>query len=200
MGIWRRFQVRRARAQHRRRLKFELPTGVTVGRHTYGYDARTFATFTEGAEIQIGAFCSIGPGVRVLGGGEHVTERVTTFPLNTLLWDPEGRDRHDARDVRATVIGNDVWIGSGAIVVGGVTVGDGVVIGAGAVVAKDVPPYAIVVGNPAQVHRYRFEDEARARLLELCWWDWPDDVLLARKEWFLGGVDTFLRESERAQQ
>jgi carbonic anhydrase/acetyltransferase-like protein (isoleucine patch superfamily) len=103
----------------------------------------------------------------------------------------------DAVDTGPTVIGNDVFIGVGAIVLGGVTVGDGAVIGAGAVVSKPVPPYAVVLGNPAQVARYRFESEIRERLLALRWWDWSDDQIRAMKKWFMSDIESFLEEAER---
>jgi chloramphenicol O-acetyltransferase type B len=77
------------------------------------------------------------------------------------------------------VIGNDVWIGSEAIVMPGVTVGDGAVIGTRAVVTRDVEPYAIVGGNPAKTIRSRFEDRDTALLLQMKWWDWTDDRLQA---------------------
>jgi carbonic anhydrase/acetyltransferase-like protein (isoleucine patch superfamily) len=77
-------------------------------------------------------------------------------------------------DVR---IGNDVWLGSDAMIMSGVTIGDGAVVGAGAVVTKDVPPYGVVVGNPARVARMRFSDDAVSRLLALRWWDWPDEKI-----------------------
>ena len=70
-------------------------------------------------------------------------------------------------------VGNDVWIGNNVIVMPGVTIGNGAVIGAGAVVTKDVPPYAIVGGNPAKVIKYRFTEKQIEKLLEIKWWNWP---------------------------
>src|SRR5690606_30289259 len=78
-----------------------------------------------------------------------------------------------------TVVGNDVWIGSEAIVMPGVTIGHGAVVGTHALVTRDVEPYAIVGGNPGKVIRKRFADADIARLLELAWWEWSDDQLRA---------------------
>lgn len=75
------------------------------------------------------------------------------------------------------IIGNDVWIGFGATVLNGVTIGDGAIIAAGAVVTKDVPPYAIVGGNPAHVIKYRFSKEVVEKLLALQWWNYGSDIL-----------------------
>jgi acetyltransferase-like isoleucine patch superfamily enzyme len=169
---------------------------VSVGRHTYGYGEATFPVFTEGARIEVGAYCSISDQARILGGGEHVITRASTYPL-TFLFDPAKRTRTDAVDTGPTVIGNDVYIGVGAIVLSGVTIGDGAVVGAGAVVAKSVPPYAIVVGNPAQIVRYRFESETRDRLLALRWWDWDQQAIEAALPWFTSDIESFLNEMER---
>ena len=174
-----------------------LPAGVTVGRHSYGYDENTFRIFMDGAGIEVGAFCSIAREARILAGSEHITTRATTFPLNALLFDPAGSNALDAIDKGTTRIGNDVWIGLGAIVLSGVAVGDGAVIGAGGVVSKAVPPYAIVAGNPAQIIRYRFDGATRRRLLALQWWEWSDEQIAALKPWFMGDVDSFLNEAER---
>ena len=83
----------------------------------------------------------------------------------TSAWDNKG-------DI---VIGNDVWIGYEAIVLSGVTIGDGAIIGTRAVVTKDVPPYTIVGGIPAKPIRKRFSDEVISKLLELQWWNWPEN-------------------------
>jgi virginiamycin A acetyltransferase len=87
------------------------------------------------------------------------------------------RDFSGPRHVK---IGNDVWIGYAAVIINSVTIGDGAVIGAYAVVREDVPPYAIVIGNPARVIRYRFNETQIRMLLEIKWWDWPDKEILFR--------------------
>jgi acetyltransferase-like isoleucine patch superfamily enzyme len=153
--------------------------------------------YTEGARTVVGAFCSISPECRILGGGEHVIDRASTFPLNARLFDPARRTGLDSSDTGPTVIGNDVYIGVGAIVLSGVSIGDGAVVGAGAVVGKPVPPYAVVVGNPARIIRYRFDSEIRARLLALQWWDWDDDEIQASLRWFMADIESFLDEMER---
>jgi acetyltransferase-like isoleucine patch superfamily enzyme len=176
-----------------------LPRGVAVGRHTYGHDEDTFRVFTEGARIEVGAFCSIGPEVRILGGGEHVITRASTFPLNALLFDRGKRNAPDDVNKGPTVVGNDVWIGLGATILAGVTVGDGAVIGARTVVSKSAPPYAVILGNPGRIVRYRFDSTVRDRLLALQWWEWDDDEIRAQKRWFMGDVESFLDEMERVR-
>jgi acetyltransferase-like isoleucine patch superfamily enzyme len=175
-----------------------LPEGVTMGRHTYGHDAGTFCVFMKGASIAVGAFCSIGPEARILAGSEHITSRATTFPLNALLFERSGDNSLDAIDRGTTRVGNDVWLGLGAIVLSGICVGDGAVIGAGAVVSKSVPPYAVVAGNPAQLLRYRFDVDTRRRLLELQWWEWSDEEIAALRAPFMSDIGSFLEEAERA--
>lgn len=81
-------------------------------------------------------------------------------------------------------IGNDVWIGSGALLLPGVHIGDGAIIAAGAVVTKDVEPYAIVGGVPAKIIRKRFNDEQIKYLLELKWWDKPEEWVRSHADYF----------------
>ena len=89
----------------------------------------------------------------------------------------------DAWDNKGNIIiGNDVWIGYEAVILSGVTIGDGAIIGTHAVVTKDVPPYTIVGGVPAKPIRKRFNDKTIARLLELKWWDWPEERIKANLE------------------
>lgn len=144
-----------------------------VGRGTYG---EPIVHFRKAATLRIGAFCSIAGDVHIFLGGNHPTDWVTTYPFGALRADaahlphaPESKG-----DVR---IGNDVWIGHGATIFSGVTIGNGAVIGARTVVAKDVPPYAIVVGNPMVLVRHRFTPERIAALEAIAWWEWSDEKL-----------------------
>ncbi len=90
------------------------------------------------------------------------------------------------------LIGNDVWIGAGVTLMAGIRIGDGALIGANAVVASDIPPYAIAVGNPARVIRYRFSETQIEKLLKIYWWNWPVEVIRERLDSFKIGIDEFL--------
>ncbi|MHB1774019.1 MAG: CatB-related O-acetyltransferase [Acidimicrobiales bacterium] len=175
-----------------------LPQGVSVGPYTYGHTESTFWVFLATARIEVGAFCSIGPEVRILAGSEHIMTRPTTFPLDALIFNPAAGNAGDGFDKGTTVIGHDVWVGLGATVLSGVLVGDGAVIGAGAVVSKWVPPYAVVAGNPAEILRYRFDAQNRRRLLALGWWHWKEEDICALRDRFVGDVESFLDAAERA--
>ncbi len=168
---------------------------IEVGRFTYGNP--NFRIWAEDESVSIGAFCSIAEDVAIFGGGEHNTQWVTTFPLRIAL----GHERANADGHPATRgptrIGNDVWIGHGATIMSGVTVGDGAIIGARAVVAKDVPPYAVVVGNPGRVVRYRFNDAQIASLRQICWWDWPIEKIAEHVPLLCGGsIDDFIASAQ----
>lgn len=140
-----------------------------VGEYTYGQPCIHW--WGEPARLKIGKFCSLAPGVQIFLGGEHRTDWVTTYPFTAI----HSRAAHIPGHPRTkgdVVIGNDVWIGHEALILSGVTIGDGVVIGARAVVTKNVLPYAIVAGNPAELVRYRFSEIQRTALLRIAWWDW----------------------------
>ena len=125
--------------------------------------------------VMIGRYCSIGEGVSFCAGYDHDYRRVTTSPLwihGLEVNDDGGRMRPCRNHI---IIGNDVWIGDSARIMGGVKIGNGAVIGAGAVVAKDVPPYAIVAGNPAKIVKYRFDEEQIKKLQRIKFWRWPYD-------------------------
>ncbi|MBY8082158.1 CatB-related O-acetyltransferase [Vibrio fluvialis] len=130
----------------------------------------------------IGKFCSISWGVTI-GAGEHDYNKITThdFLYNTGYDINDGKVSYD-RFKDNLSIGNDVWIGTNATICRGVTVGDGAVIGANSVVTKDVPPYAIVVGSPARVLKYRFDDKIIALLMDLKWWDLPPELIKEKFE------------------
>ena len=96
------------------------------------------------------------------------------------------------KPAQTTQIGSDVWIGTGAHIGGGITVGHGAVIGGGAVVMKDVPPYAIVIGNPLRILRYRFDAPIIASLLQIAWWEWSPELIASRVESFYLPIEEFV--------
>lgn len=163
---------------------------IRVGRFSYysGYyhghsfdDCARFILPDEGADqLIIGSFCSIGSGAAFIMAGNqgHRNEWISTFPF---FWMPEVAAFAGAQNgylpAGDTVVGHDVWIGSEAVVMPGVRIGDGAVIGTRAVVTRDVEPYTIVGGNPAAPIRKRFDDRRIALLLEMGWWDWPEERL-----------------------
>lgn len=150
--------------------KNQLP--IEIGEYTYGQPA-IFADYWP-CKVKIGKFCSIAPGVQILVDTEHRSDWVTTYPFPVLPDFPEALAIKGHPCAKGdVVIGNDVWIGKEAMILSGVTIGDGAVIGARAVVTKDVPPYCIAAGNPAQVIKKRFSSDIIAALLQLQWWDWP---------------------------
>ena len=147
--------------------------GWSIGKHTYG---RPLMMETGRGKLTIGRFCSLADPTIVLGN--HGTRSASSYPFLDMWVEWPGTTvdlaDHVARDV---VIGNDVWIGVGAIILPGAVIGDGAVIGAGTVVRGTVPPYAICIGNPGRVDRYRHDERTIARLLRIAWWHWPDGMI-----------------------
>lgn len=124
----------------------------------------------------IGKFDSIAWNVSI-GGNTHDLNHITTHSFLVYpKWNMGGNGNWKSAS-EICEIGNDVWIGSGATILRRVTVGNGAVIGAGSVVTKDIPPYAIVVGNPAKVIRMRCEDKWIERVERIQWWDFPEHVI-----------------------
>ena len=165
----------------------------TMQKHSFcGYDC-------DITHADIGSFTSIANGV-VIGGGRHPIEWAGMSPVFY-----EGRDsvkakfsQHSREPVRRVTIGHDVWVARSAIVLPGVAVGDGAVVGAGSLVTKAVPPYAIVVGNPARIIRYRFPEAIVNRLASVRWWD-LDEQALGQLGPLVKDVEAFLEVAERTR-
>jgi len=133
----------------------------------------------NGDKLKVGKFCSIACGAKFLfTSANHTMHSISTYPFPIFFeeWGLDVTNITSAWDNKGDiVIGNDVWIGYEAVVLSGVTIGDGAIIGTRAVVTKDVPPYTIVGGIPAKPIRKRFSDEVISKLLELQWWNWPEN-------------------------
>jgi len=162
------------------RKLFKQYHNIGIDEYSYGgcFNIPNIAPGTK-----IGKFCSFGSGVMIISTN-HDPNKITTHPF---LFKPYlGIVKEDFRKANNIDIGNDVWIGHNAIILPSVSkIGHGAIIGAGAVVTKDVPPYAIVVGVPARVIKYRFDQKTINNLLETKWWNWPEKKIFSNWEDFL---------------
>lgn len=147
---------------------------VEIGKYTYG--AQHISLHFSSANLIIGKFCSIADNVHIFLGGNHNVKYLSTFPFGHT-----DESRHLSSPIENhpvgngdIIIGNDVWIGSGASIMSGITIGDGAVIAARSHVVSSIPPYSIYGGNPAKLIRMRFSEEVIEELLEIQWWNHSD--------------------------
>ena len=134
-----------------------------------------------GDKLIIGKFCAIAEGARfIMNGANHALSGFSTYPFNIFGhgWEAGFDEKTWQREIRGdTVIGNDVWIGMEAIVLPGIKIGHGAIIAAKSVVSHDVPPFAVVAGNPGKTVKMRFDKRTVDRLVRIGWWDWPVDKI-----------------------
>lgn len=150
---------------------------------------------------EIGSFCTIG---KTIGGAAHPIQMVSSsniFVCGRSILGKKFAD-HEFNALARTVIGNDVWVCVPSIVRSGVTIADGAVVGAGSIVTKDIGPYEIWAGNPARFIRKRFDEETISKLLEMKWWDWPDEKIQKYAPYFNDPQKLFaaLEEDARTQE
>lgn len=163
---------------------------TNIGDYTY------IATNAHISETEIGKFCSVGPNL-VCGWGIHPTNGISTHPMFYSTMKQNGMTLSDTDKIeerKKIKIGNDVFIGANVTILDGVTIGNGAVIGAGAVVSKDIPPYAVAVGCPIRIIKYRFSEEIIKKLEYIKWWDFDDESLkdVEQNEF---DIETFLKKN-----
>lgn len=158
---------------------------VEIGMYAHG---EFFQPFAVDEYTTIGRYCSMAKGARVLNHNHPVDSKSTSG----IFFNPHfGLCDRSLVEFNPLVIGNDVWIGANAVIMPEVNrVADGAIIGAGAVVTRDVPPYAVVLGNPGRVVKYRFAEDVIEHLLAERWWDEDLDGLRARRGEFQGPLHT----------
>jgi acetyltransferase-like isoleucine patch superfamily enzyme len=135
-------------------------------------------------DISIGKFCQLGAYIGIYSTN-HPTNYITSFTSKDFL---DGVLIANTQRGKV-IIGNDVWVGHGAIILKDVTIGDGAIVSAGAVVTKDVLPYAIVGGVPAKILKFRFDDDVIKKLLEIKWWEKDNN-------WLKNNISIFQRPIE----
>lgn len=155
------------------------------GKITIGYATTLGYNNYFGGTITIGKYCQIGADVAI-HASNHPINYMTTY-INSNLFNGELKSLKQEKEV---IIGNDVWIGHNAIILGNVTIGNGAVIAAGAVVTKNVEPYTVVAGVPAKIISNRFSTSVCKEIEDLKWWDMSDDELEKIKPLFFKDFKT----------
>lgn len=168
---------------------FVKASNIFIGDYTYFDDGRygvdKFEEYNvlynydfSKVKLIIGKFCAIAAETKFIMTGDHKLDAISTYPFP--IFQDGWESVYDIKDLPVKgdiIIGNDVWMGYDCLIKNGVTIGDGAIIAARAVVVKDVPPYAIVAGNPAKIVKMRFDDQTIERLLNIAWWNWDIDKI-----------------------
>lgn len=138
--------------------------------------------------LVLGKFCQIANGTTfVTSSANHRYDGFSSYPFAVMDGGFDSGRPSLAIQTKDTFVGHDVWFGRDAMVLPGTTIESGVIVGAGAIVSGNIPAYSIVAGNPARLVRRRFDDETIARLLDIAWWNWPIDQIIANEDAISGG-------------
>jgi acetyltransferase-like isoleucine patch superfamily enzyme len=165
---------------------------INVELNEYSYIAEN----SKISNTKIGKFCSIGPNL-IAGWGIHPLHGISTSPIfysKNQVFKISFAKENKTTERKEITIGNDVFIGMNVTILDGIKIGDGAVIGAGAVVSKDIPPYAVAVGNPVKVVKFRFTEEQIESLLKIKWWDFNKEKLSEIEKYFFE-IDTFIEKN-----
>ncbi|WP_425363660.1 CatB-related O-acetyltransferase [Candidatus Tisiphia endosymbiont of Hybos culiciformis] len=156
---------------------------IMVGDYSYYHDDQYPEYFERNnvigchqCKLIIGKFCAIAKRTTfIMDDVNHLMDGFSTYPF--FIFEGWNNYTPTPGKARSTIVGNDVWFSTNAVIMPGVTIGDGAIIGAYAVVTKDVPPYSIVAGNPSRIIRKRFSDDVINELVQIKWWDWDYDKI-----------------------
>ena len=164
-----------------------------IGKHSLVSSEAEIRCWKLPQTVHVGKFCSVGKCYFIIDAN-HNPNYASTFPFKELLlsWDAPLNELQKS----IPVIQNDVWICDESYIHSGVTIHNGAIIAGNSVVTKDVPPYAVVAGNPARIVKYRFDEKIIERLLDIQWWDLPDDFIMKTLAPNIDNIETFLLNAE----
>jgi len=178
-------------------MKIKYNLIVPKGKHTYGPEPAFIGLPIIGEGSKMGNFCSIAPGLQYIFRGKHMVPWISTYAFQA-RWNMPEVPINDLPLHYPITIGNDVWIAENVKILQGVTIGDGAVVATESFVTKDVPPYAMVGGYPAEIIRYRFTEPQIAAMLRIQWWNWPDDKIKKAVPLLCSrNIDKFIQEYDR---
>lgn len=164
---------------------------ATIGNMSYMMGTVLNVYLLNNSHVLIGNYCQIARDTVFEIGQNHVFSGVSPYPFDQVLGEENVFAHRAPVNKQQLVIGHDVWIGSGVRIIKAVKIGNGAIIGSGAAVTKDVPPYAIVGGNPAKIIRYRFAPEIIQALDKIKWWYWPLEKVKANRQ-YMENVEEFI--------
>ena len=171
---------------------------IIIGDYTYYSDSKGIENFEKNVmhnypfindKLIIGKFCAIATDTQfMMNGANHKLSGFSTYPFYVFAngWEKTNPKEGDYPFKGDIIVGNDVWFGHDSTILPGIKIGDGAIIGTKALVTKDVPPYAIVGGNPAKIIKYRFDEETIEKLINLAWWNWPIEKITENLEHIVG--------------